>query len=132
MGGIDGANWPKKRWRGPLKCAHLSRAPCFAGARSVLGLPVEQVVRAAWPTELLEQGQQWYCENAQRNWDALRLKQLPQKSLWVCARETNRAFRAVMAPDPLLPKALWPDRYRGAEVIAWHRRLLGELVHQLA
>jgi len=89
VGGIDGANWPKKRWRGPLKCAHLSRAPCFAGARSVLGLPVEQVVRAAWPTELLEQGQQWYCENAQRNWDALRLKQLPQKSLWVCARLTT-------------------------------------------
>lgn len=114
-----------------IKAAGIESYAYLFEARTVLGLPTEQVVRTAWPTDLLEQCQQWYCENARRNWDALRTKQLPQKTLWVSARETNRAFRAVMALDPLLPKVLWPARYRGEEVIAWHRRLLGELARQL-
>ncbi|MBU0715097.1 MAG: hypothetical protein KJ964_07055 [Verrucomicrobia bacterium] len=136
IGRLQGSVWITPRDIRPeyddlVKAAGIKSYAYLFEARTVLGLPTEQVVRSAWPTDLLEQCQQWYCENARRNWDALRLKQLPQKSLWACARETNRAFRAVMALDPLLPKALWPDGYRGAEVIAWHRRLLGELAGQL-
>lgn len=136
IGRLQGSVWITPRDIRPeyddlVKAAGIGSYAYLFEVRTVLGLPAEQVVRSAWPTDLLEQCQQWYCENAQRNWDALRLKKLPQKSLWVCARETNRAFRAVMALDPLLPKALWPDGYRGAEVIAWQRRLMGELARQL-
>ena len=136
IGRLQGSVWITPRDIRPeyddlVKAAGIKSYAYLFEARTVLGLPTDQVVRSAWPTDLLEQCQQWYCENAQRNLDALRLKQLPQKSLWVFVRETNRAFRAVMALDPLLPKALWPDGYRGAEVVTWHRRLLGELARQI-
>ncbi|MFH1970692.1 MAG: hypothetical protein ABIJ53_10290 [Verrucomicrobiota bacterium] len=136
MGCLQGSVWITPRDIRPeyddlVKAAGIESYAYLFEARTVLGLPAGTVVRSAWSMDLLEQCQQWYCANAQRNWEALRLKHFSAKSLWFLARETNRAFRAVMAPDPLLPKALWPEGYRGAEVIAWHRRLLGELARQL-
>ena len=136
MGHLQGSVWITPRDIRPeyddlMKAAELESYAYLFQAHTVLGLPAEQVVRSAWPMDLLEQCQQWYGENAQRNWNALQLKKLSQASLWFLARETNRAFRAAMALDPLLPKALWPDGYRGPEVIAWHRRLIGELSRQI-
>lgn len=136
MGRLQGSVWITPRDIRPeyddlVKAAGIESYAYLFEARTVLGLPTEQVVRSAWPTDLLKQCQQWYCANAQRNWNTLRLKQLSQKSLWAFARETNWAYRAVMEPDPLLPKVLWPNGYRGTEVVAWHRRLLGELARQL-
>jgi len=87
IGRLQGSVWITPRDIRPeyndlVKAAGIESYAYLFEARTVLGLPTELVVRSAWPTDLLKQCQQWYCENAQRNWDVLRLKQLPQKSLW--------------------------------------------------
>lgn len=96
-------------------------------ARTVLGNKGGHVARIAWDFDRLAGGHAWYLKAV----DAVLRKAADQppthEQAWTIVREDLNAYRAVMCDDPLLPRALWPDGYRGPEVAAAHRRLVKEV-----
>jgi len=90
---------------------------CFCGftARDLFLCSHAEVVASAWDWEEIERAHETYLRHPVLTGhglaDAHTLAQLA-----ALARNERRAYAYAFALDPLLPRALWPKGYRGAEV----------------
>ncbi len=125
MGGLQGSVWVTPRDIRPVysdlcTAAAVDDYAILLESRTVLGKDAHDVVRMAWDMDRIIESQAWYRGAAG---DALRhaADGLKSPALLELAREEVRAYLAVMEPDPLLPKPLWPPQYRGELTLAAHR-----------
>jgi phenylacetic acid degradation operon negative regulatory protein len=94
---------------------------------TVLGRNPQDIVCSAWDFERLGEIQSWYCDVYAENLGRLLEGKHAPSVLVTFAREEMSAYLSAMAEDPLLPRELWPDGYRGQEVCTLHRRLVKEI-----
>lgn len=100
-------------------------------ARTVLGQTSAEIVRAAWDVDRLEAVQAAFCRTCEGNLEKLRERDGTRESVLALARQEIAAYLQVMSKDPLLPHALWPAGYLGAEVFRLHGELGKEIGRRL-
>ncbi len=137
MGCLQGSVWVSPRDIRPefsdlQKAAAVGDYAFLFESRTVLGQPAEEVVRAAWPVDRLEELQTRFITVYTRNLQQLKTGPSTEASLMALARQELRAYRTVMDTDPLLPRKLWPTGYRGSEVYRLHQQLVAELKQRIA
>ncbi len=125
MGGLQGSVWISPRDIRPVysdlcTAAAVDDYAILLESRTVLGKNAHDVVRMAWNMDRIVASQKWYRQAAR---DALRHAAggLEPRALLELARGEVDAYLSVMEPDPLLPKALWPQEYRGEQTLEAHR-----------
>lgn len=126
MGGLQGSVWVSPRDIRPdyadlVEGAGAGEFAVLFEARTVLGQEAREVVHMAWDMDRLDEAQQWYLRTAEANLAFLTAETPDSSTLFSLAREETSAFVSVMRSDPLLPRSLWPLRYRGPEAIEMHR-----------
>lgn len=126
MGGLHKSLWITHRDIRPLfadlcAAAGLGSYALLFEARTVLGMDAREVVSQAWDCDRLQRAQSWFIQTAEKARTRIQEKKMVRPALMAIAREELRAYLTVMASDPLLPSALWPDGYRGPDAVAAHR-----------
>jgi len=89
--------------------------------RSFYGLAPAQVVEKAWNLERVEEVQSDYCRQFGKRLQRIGEDAASTSEVFRAAREEQAAFLAAMEEDPLLPRPLWPEGYRGEEAWKLHR-----------
>jgi len=110
-----------------MEAAAVEDYAMLVEARTVLGNRGSRVARIAWNLDRIDAGHAWYLQAVDAALDRVAATPPTRQQAWTIVREDLNAYRAVMADDPLLPRALWPDGYRGPAVVAAHRRLVEEV-----
>lgn len=100
-------------------------------ARTVLGLPSQEIVTHAWNFKKLTTIQTDFCRACRRNHALLQSGKIPDHALFSFSRDAFITYRHIMEMDPLLPKDLWPEDYLGEEVYSRHRALQEEIHSRL-
>jgi phenylacetic acid degradation operon negative regulatory protein len=104
---------------------------CFCGftVRDLFLCSHAEVVASAWDWEAIERVHQTYLRHPVLTGRALaEAKDLAQ--LTALARNELRSYAYALTLDPLLPRALWPKQYRGADVQRQHDRFRRQLADQ--
>jgi phenylacetic acid degradation operon negative regulatory protein len=96
-------------------------------AQVAFGTDDAEIVRKAWPWTQIERSQIAYLENHGKLLAAAKSGQLRGTALQKLPYEELSDYSAAMGLDPLLPRSLWPDTYRGPEVHAFHAAFVKEL-----
>lgn len=102
-------------------------------SRTVLGLRSEQIVREAWDWNKINRQHADYIKVCRHIMESVKKKLTIDEAGQLLRSELN-VYHGVMADDPLLPRALWPDGYRGEEVYSYHRHFqesIDKLLHKL-
>lgn len=100
-------------------------------ARTVLGIEGPTLAWKAWDFVRIGQAQAWYVQQAADVLARIEAEPPPLHALWRLLREDLDAYLAVMEHDPLLPRALWPPRYRGPATVDAHRALARSVIRRL-
>ena len=86
--------------------------------KPTLGESASAIVERAWDFESLSVQQAWFCQTCSETIKRLQRGSHSPEILAAIVREERTAFLRVMERDPLLPRKLWPEGYRGED--AWH------------
>ena len=89
--------------------------------RATLGEPDAVIAARAWDFESLAAGHEWFCRECGEAMKRIARGTHDADELAALAREESEAFVRVMDRDPLLPRALWPDGYKGEDAWRAHR-----------
>jgi DNA-binding transcriptional regulator PaaX len=100
-------------------------------AVTVLGRGSEEIVRAAWDFERLEEIHAWFCQVCSQNMERMTTESCSRALILTLAREETSAYLGAMSEDPLLPAELYPPGYRGRDAYRLHRRFLKEVTGRL-
>ena len=114
-----------------IKAASLDEFAYLFEAKTVLGMPSNQVVEDAWNFDRINLLQERYCEVARQNIEQLKASEYSGEQLAVLARMATEAYHAAFMDDPLLPSSLLPANYVGKDVLKLHRRLFEMIADQL-
>ncbi|MFH0908598.1 MAG: hypothetical protein V1929_07540 [bacterium] len=99
--------------------------------RTTLGAGNESLVEQAWDFQSLDARQDWFCRTCEKRLREIGKTSPPAEALTALYRQESAAFRAVMAGDPLLPRKLWPEFYKGEEAHRIHRRFVKAIASRL-
>lgn len=113
------------------KAASLGAFAFLFEAKTVLGLPSHQVVAEAWNLNRLCLLQDRYCTVMEENISRLKHRECSTEELGTLMRMALEAYHGVFVEDPLLPLSLYPESYRGVEVLRLHRCLFAKIDEQL-
>jgi phenylacetic acid degradation operon negative regulatory protein len=105
---------------------------CFCGfeAKRLLLCTNAEVVRAAWDFKEIGKRQFGYLESPMVTLKkALNARNLAE--LAAVARVEQQAYAYAISMDPLLPRELWPQDYRGLRVQEKHERFQQSLTNRL-
>ena len=132
LGCLQGSVWISPRDIRPdfadlAEAGGLDEYGVLFDARTVLGLSGKMLAERAWNFSRLRERQAWYLQAAQECLKHWPMRRAPLRGE-VLLQEEQAAYLWVMAGDPLLPKALWPDGYLGRD--AYH--LHGEVFRMIA
>jgi phenylacetic acid degradation operon negative regulatory protein len=127
MGSLQRSVWVTPRDIRPeyddlLEAAAVDDYAVLFESRSVLAHDDRQVVRQAWDMERLAARQKAYIQTGTERLARLSSNKLATAELIQMAREDLLAYHDAMDADPLLPRPLWPDGYRGEQVQRLHQR----------
>ena len=100
-------------------------------AQTVLGLDPIRVVEQAWSMDQLYSRQEQYLRTFGDKPARIKVQNLPDLQREQLLRHELLAYLQVMDMDPLLPRVLWPDNYRGRDVFDVHRALRGEIARAM-
>ncbi len=100
-------------------------------ARTVLGLPAQEIVENAWDFDRLNLLQEYYCTVMSENMACLESGEFSGEELVALLRMAVDAYHGVFVLDPLLPASLHPSNYLGKQVFSLHRSLLNRVGDQL-
>ncbi len=97
---------------------------CLFEARTVLGMPSEQVVWESWDFDSLYTIQKRFCDVYSENLELLQENVVPDiDSLMRLLAEEIDAYCSAFVLDPLLPASLLPSFYMGQNVYSLHLKL---------
>lgn len=106
------------------KAAGIDSFAYLFESKTVLRLPNRRIVDEAWNFRRLYDVQTRFCGMVEANLDLLHSSSCDQQALTSLLRISLNAFHAAFADDPLLPRKLWPNDYKGEEAFELYRKLL--------
>ena len=86
---------------------------------TVLGLKPDRIAWEAWDFDAIGRRQEWYCRSASGL--TRRLGDMKRDDVFALAGEESLVYQSVMAEDPLLPRAAWPNGYQGENAFRQHK-----------
>ncbi len=99
--------------------------------RSGIGATDAGLAQRAWNFEALGAIQDWFCREIGESLKRIARGHDGAALLTQLVREERTAFLRVMDGDPLLPRALWPESYKGHDVWQLHREFLHQVKRRL-
>ena len=129
MGGLHASVWITPQdiralYSDLVEAGGLGEYAVLLESRTVLGQDARELVLRAWDFHRLDRAQEWFCQTCAEALDRIETGALSAGDLTALARDAATAYYAVMEPDPLLPRSLWPRGYLGPDTVCAFRGLL--------
>lgn len=89
-------------------------------SRTVLGQSDRELIRRAWDMDRLCSWQKHFIKVSSQCCGDILNDRMNVEQTAAYLKEHVHAYRAIFSNDPLLPESLWPDAYRGRDMVSWY------------
>jgi len=136
MGCLQRSTWItphdiRSQYHDLAQAADIERYAILFESKTVLKKKPAEIIESAWDFDSLIRSQIHFIRACENNAGIVSEGNMPSEEIIEMAQAQLLAYLGIMESDPLLPRSLWPDGYRGPELIKAHKHLLSAMLQAL-